>query len=102
MIYVLRHSDPSFTGFMAGVGFDRGLGSTSSRTDALRLLDMGCTIEAGSPGGAPPSLSTELEEKKKEEAGAKRRKEAEEKVEQTPEWAAAKKAKQGGRRRRTL
>lgn len=106
-IYSLRHPSKDFTGFWGGLDFFRGIATTSSRADAMRLLELGCSEvseikEAGSPGGAPPSLSTELEEKKKEEVEAKRRKEAEEKVEHTSEWAAAKKAKQsGGRRRRT-
>ncbi|MHB8053679.1 MAG: hypothetical protein ACYDH3_00280 [Candidatus Aminicenantales bacterium] len=47
MIYKLKHPNPSQGGFIAGVDFSGGVGTTNSIADANRLKDLcGCEITA--------------------------------------------------------
>lgn len=40
-IYILKAKDPSFTGFVAGVDFYEGTGSTTSLSDVARIVELG-------------------------------------------------------------
>ena len=42
IIYVLKHSNPEFSGGFFGVGFDKGRGSTCSRPDRDLCVKNGC------------------------------------------------------------
>ncbi len=47
MVYKLKHPNPSQGGFIAGVDFSGGLGTTNSLADANRLKELcGCEITA--------------------------------------------------------
>jgi hypothetical protein len=71
-VYVLEIPGSGFTGFMGGVDFCKGRGSTSSRADALLLAARnGCRIvepasetkEAGAAGPAPAVIPENIPEK---------------------------------------
>ena len=68
-VYILKIPGSGFTGFMGGVDFYGGKGSTSSKADADRLIaKCGCLIVGpepaseikteGTPEGVPPDNST--------------------------------------------
>ena len=39
-VYILRHKDKNFTGLLAGIGFEKGRGSTSSFFDVKQILGL--------------------------------------------------------------
>ena len=59
VVYVVLR--PTFTGFMAGVDFYNGRGSTSSLNDVARLVALGCHAE-------DPAVQAQVEEINKQEA----------------------------------
>lgn len=39
-VYILKHRDKDFTGFLAGIGFENGRGSTSSYFDVQQAINL--------------------------------------------------------------
>lgn len=45
IVYLVEHSNSEYSGFLGGVDFWRGRGSTSSKADALRLQGLGHKVD---------------------------------------------------------
>lgn len=64
IIYILKHSNPDFSGTLCGIGFSNGRGSTSSTFDRDRCVKNGCKDIT------EKVKSIQTAQKKKEEAKA--------------------------------
>ncbi len=68
-IYILKHPQPGFTGYVLGVGFDNGRGSTNSKTDADNCIAKGCKDITG--GDEPDEVKKESKQEKTKKAKSK-------------------------------
>ncbi len=86
-IFILKHKDSKFTGYMLGVGFFEGRGSTSSDRDAKTLVDKHGCKDVTAEYWAKKKKTDALEkarEVKKANAESKKKSEKAEKKEEEP------------------
>ncbi|MBE3109994.1 MAG: hypothetical protein IMZ46_05680 [Acidobacteria bacterium] len=81
VVYIVLHQDPTYTGFLAGVDFYNGRGSTSSPEDVARLVELGCTAEDPRAQADAEALSKCERERQAEQAAARS---AQDKIERSP------------------
>ena len=88
IIYILKHTNPDFSGTLCGVGFSNGRGSTSSKFDSDRCVKRGCKDIT------KKVMSILIAQKEKEDAKAARAKKAEEGAKKEPDKKVDKKEKE--------
>ncbi|OQB57137.1 MAG: hypothetical protein BWX98_01626 [Candidatus Aminicenantes bacterium ADurb.Bin147] len=62
-VVILRHPDPGYRGFLGGVDFYGGMGSTTDPEAVRKLQAMGCTIEGPAPQAPAAEPAPEVKAK---------------------------------------